>query len=329
MKKLLALLMVALMAISLAACVPTPGDINDLVNNAINDIENEVNDELDSDLDINIGEDDNDDVDIDVDVDTDDNTDETVSVNFNGTITEQVVYDENNIKVTVEEMTYEEYYGPTLSFLVENSSDKDITLSSKNVSVNNIVFSAYMYADVNAGKKSYEEMSFYESDLTAYGITEIGTVEFQFDIYEQETYEDIDDSDVIKLVINDKVSSVPAPKGDKVYSKDGITVYTEKCTTEDDDYYDYVTRFFVINETKENVTLRCEDVSVNGFMVDPYCSISVPAGKMGYTNLYFYQSDLEDNKIKEIEEVEFYFNIYNSETYSTIIESEVITIKAD
>lgn len=322
MKKLLALLLVALMAVSLVACVPTPGDLNDIVNNAINDLENDVNsNDNGNGLDINIGDDDDD--------DNDDNDQDSVSVNINGSVTEQVVYNENDIKVTVEELTYEEYSGPTLSFLVENNSDKDITVSSQNVTVNNIVFSAYMYADVNSGKKSYEEMSFYESDLISYGITEIGKIEFSFNIYEQETYDDIDDSDIITLVVNDKVEFVPVPKGEKIYSENGITIYTEKCDREDDDYYDYVTRFFVVNESDKYATIRCEDVSVNGFMIDPYCSVSVPAGKMAYTNLYFYESDLESNKIDDIEVVEFYFDIFDYNTYDDIDESDTITINVN
>lgn len=328
MKKLLALLMVALMAISLAACVPTPGDINDLVNDALSDLESDVQNDIDTDLDLNIGTEDTD-SDVEVDDNADSNTDETVSVNFNANMAEQVVYDENDIKVTATEITYEEYYGPQISFLVENNSKKDVSVSTQNVCVNNYVFSAYMYADVNAGKKAYSELSLYESDLAAYGITELGTVELQLHIYELETYDTIDDSDVIKLVINEGVTSTPAPKGEKIYSGNGVTVYAEECTKEDDDYYNYVTRFFMINETKKNVTLRCEDVSVNGFMVDPYCSISIPAGKMGYTDLYFYQSDLESNKIKEIEEVEFYFDAYDSTTYDDLFESDTITIEVD
>lgn len=323
MKKLLALLLVALMAVSLVACVPTPGNLNDIVNNALNDLENDANIDNDSDLDLIIGED------YDDDDDTDDNTKETVSVNFNDSVTEQVVYDENDIKVTVEEMTYEEYYGPTLSFLIENNSTKDISLSTENVSVNNIAFYSYMYADLKAGKKSYEDMSFYESDLASYGITEIGTIEFSFNIYEQDTYDTIDDSDIIKLVINDKVNTIPTPQGDKIYSANGITVYSETPTKEDDDYYDYVSRFFVVNETDKYITLRCEDVSINGFMIDPYSSTSVPAGKMAYWDFYFYKSDLESNKIKTIEEVELYFHIYDYNTYDTITDTDTIIINVD
>lgn len=323
MKKLLALLLVALMAASLAACVPTPGDVNDIVNNALDNLQSDLDNDSDIDLDFNI------DTDNDNDDDNDDNTNETVSVNFDANMAEQVVYNNKGIKVTAAEITYEEYYGPTIAFLVENESDKDISISTDYITVNNLVFPSSLYIDVADGKKAYGDMYLYESDLADFGITELGTVEFKLHIYDSETYDTIDDSDVIKLVINEDVVSAPAPKGDKIYSGNGITVYAEKCTEEDDDYYEYVTRFFTVNETNKNVTLSCEDVAVNGFMIDPYCSIMVPAGKMAYTNLYFYDSTLEDNRIDEIEEVEFYFNAYDSDSYDDLFESEVIKIKVD
>lgn len=321
MKKLLAILLVALMAVSVAACAPSPSDLNNIVNDALNGLQSEIENNIDSDIDTDFGND-NDDND-----DTD--TDETVSVNFNSNLGEQVVYDKNNIKVTVTEITYEEYYGPTLSLLLENNSAKDITISSENVSVNNIVCNAYMYEDVNAGKKTYADMSFYESDLTSVGITEIGTIEFFLHIYEQETYDTIDDSDVIKLVVNENVTAAPVSNGEKIYSKNGITIYNEKPTMEDDDYYDYVSRFFIVNETNTDISISTDDVSVNGFMINPYCSETVPAGKMAYTSLYFSKTDLEDNKIKEIEEVELSFSIYNSESYDTIDDTDAIIIKAN
>ena len=63
MKRLFALLMVALIAVSLAACVPTPGDLSDLVDSAIDHAENKIEqniDKNDTNLDIQIGDNDDD-----------------------------------------------------------------------------------------------------------------------------------------------------------------------------------------------------------------------------------------------------------------------------
>ena len=325
MKKIIALLMVMVLAVSLAACVPTPSDVTDIVENAFNNIgsDNETKDndaDDDYDLDINIG-----DNDVDINI-GDDTTAPTVAIDFNSNMAEQVIYNKGNIKVTASELTYKEYYGPTLSLLVENESDKNVTVSTQNLCVNNMVFSSYLYADVNSGKKVYEDLHLYESDLKNMGITAIGTIEFTLDIYETDTYDDIDESDVIKLVIDYKVSVVPVISGDKLFSKNGFSVYAQAPISEDDDYYTYVKRLLVVNESNKNVYVRCQDVSVNGFMIDPYCSTTVPAGKAGYTNLYFSNDELEKNKIKSIEEVELYFAVQDSDTYDEICKSDVLTL---
>ena len=324
MKRIIALLMVALIAVSLAACVPTPGDLSNIVNNAIqNEIENQIEDNGEG-LDIQIGTE-SDDTDVDVDINNDDAVQETVTIDM-GTITQQVIVDSNGIKITVEEISYEEYYGPQISFLIENSSDKNVYVSTSIVVVNNITLSNYFSANVNAGKKIYENMRFYEDDLKNVGITELGTVEFKLSICEEDNYTEIFATDMIKLVLNDKVDLNRQPKGEQLFSKNGITVYNEECTKTDDEFYDYVTRFFIVNTSDADITLRLEDISANGFMVNAYCSATVPAGKMAYADFYFYKSDLETSKITEIEEVEFCFDIYNSKTYDNIAKSDTIKI---
>lgn len=125
MKRIIALLMVALMAVSLAACVPTPGDLTDLVNNAIeNKVENEIKDEINNSFDIEVetkGDDD-----VDFDVDDDDNTQETVTVDM-GAVTQQVIVDDKGVKITVEDITYEEYYGPRSTSLLRTTPIRTLT----------------------------------------------------------------------------------------------------------------------------------------------------------------------------------------------------------
>ena len=137
------------MAASLAACVPTPGDVNDIVNNALDNLQSDSDNDSDIDLDFNIDTDD------DNDDDNDDNTNETVSVNFDANMAEQVVYNNKGIKVTAAEITYEEYYGPTIAFLVENESDKDISISTDYITVNNFNLVSNCIKMENRSTKNY------------------------------------------------------------------------------------------------------------------------------------------------------------------------------
>ena len=66
-------------------------------------------------------------------------------------------------------------------------------------------------------------------------------------------------------------------------------------------------------------------MSINGFMVSPLFSSSVYSGKMSIDEITIFESDLEDNNIDKIEDVEFKFQIYDSSTYDTILETDVIS----
>ena len=81
------------------------------------------------------------------------------------------------------------------------------------------------------------------------------------------------------------------------------------------------------NKSGKNVGINCDNMSINGFMVTPYFSSTVYDGKMAISDITIMSSDLEDNKIEKIEDLEVIFNIYDIETYDTIIQTNPISFK--
>ena len=67
-------------------------------------------------------------------------------------------------------------------------------------------------------------------------------------------------------------------------------------------------------------------MSVNGFMVDSSMSEDVVAGKKAMSAVQFFSTDLEENSIDDITDVELYFHIFNLESWDTIFDSDVISI---
>jgi hypothetical protein len=70
-------------------------------------------------------------------------------------------------------------------------------------------------------------------------------------------------------------------------------------------------------------------MSINGFMMDPWFSTTVYDGKKSIDEVTIFSSDLEENGIESIEEVELQFHIYDDDTYSTIADSAPITFTAE
>jgi len=66
-------------------------------------------------------------------------------------------------------------------------------------------------------------------------------------------------------------------------------------------------------------------MSVNGFMMTPYFSSTVYNEKMSLDEITLMSSELEENGITSIEDVELKFRVYNPETYDTILETDAIS----
>lgn len=310
MKKIIALLLVALMAVSLVACGSSTA--NPDLNNPIN-TNNQTEAPTETEAPNNI--------------ETNANVDATVNVSESDL--NQVVYEKGGIKVTATEVGFEEYYGPKVTFLVENDTEKDVTVSTDDLTVNGITISSSLYASVSAGKNVYEDLSIYEEYLTEYNITAIGTLGFSLNIYESESYDNIDKSDRIDLVIDANVKTDLNTNGELIYDDNNVKVYNLDPLKENDDYYTYISTLLIVNESKTNLSISCEDVSVNGFMMDPYCYARVPAGSASYSDFYYSNDDLKENKIDAIEEIEFKLDAYDYVSYDDIFESDTIKLTVD
>lgn len=86
-------------------------------------------------------------------------------------------------------------------------------------------------------------------------------------------------------------------------------------------------KILIDNTTDKNIIVQLRDVSVNGFMTDPSCSIEVAAGKKAIDTITWFVSDLEKSEITQFETVEFRFCIYDTNTWDDLINSEIIVLK--
>ena len=131
---------------------------------------------------------------------TEDNAEDTSAV----TIEEQVLFEGNDIKITATGME-DGLFGTELKLLIENNSSKTVTIQARNSNVNGFMVDTMMSADVAAGKKANDSLTFQTSGLKDCGIETIATMEFSFHIMDAETWEDIVDTDMI--IVNTSVAS--------------------------------------------------------------------------------------------------------------------------
>lgn len=249
-----------------------------------------------------------------------------VSSSNDANITESVIFDANDIKVTAKSISYDGWLGPELVLLIENNSSQNIIVQTRNVSVNGLMIDPIFSADVVAGKKTNDKMTIMSSELEFAGITTIKNIEFILHIFNKESWDKIIDSDVIVLT-TDATEYVQAydDSGIVAYDEDGIKIVAKKLNSSDSilgaDLYLYIE-----NNSKQDITVQVRDVSVNGFMVDPVFSSKIVHDKKAFDRITFLESDLTDNGITDIKEIELRFHIFDTTSWEKIKNSDIVTI---
>lgn len=112
-------------------------------------------------------------------------------------------------------------------------------------------------------------------------------------------------------------ASVPENVNEVLYEDDIVRItYTG---LETDDWLGDGLKVTVENLSDKNITVQASEASVNGVMEDPYFSCDVAAGKKANDSITF----AIDN---EIGIVELSFHVYDSDTYDTIVDTDMITV---
>ncbi len=244
------------------------------------------------------------------------------------TIEEQVLFEQDGIKVTATAYESDSIWGDDIKLLVENDSDQDVTVGSTALIVNNYMITDLFSATVAAGKKSNEKLSLSTTGLKAAGIDAVGLVEVYFHVYNADTWDDLFTTDciAIKTSAYDTMDTTVDDSGAELYNEGGIRIIGK--TVDEDSFWGTAILLYIENNSGRNVGISVDDMSINGFMMTPLFSKQVYDGKMAYEDIDILSSELEENGIESIEEVELKFHIFDSDTYETITDSDSITFSA-
>ncbi len=244
------------------------------------------------------------------------------------TVDEQVLVDQDGIKITATGYETDSIWGDGIKLLLENESDKTVTVGCDALIVNDFMISDLFVSEVAAGKKANETMHLSSSELKAAGIESVGQVEVYFRIYASDDWTDIVKPDVvtIKTSAYDHMDTTADDSGFELYNSDGIRIVGK--TVDENSFWGTAILLYIENNSGKNVGINVDDMSINGFMMTPYFSTTVYDGKKAFNDITIMSSDLEENNIESIEEVELKFHIYNADTYDTIKDTDPITFSA-
>ena len=99
-----------------------------------------------------------------------------------------------------------------------------------------------------------------------------------------------------------------------------VLVDDENCTVtvksvKSDGLFGYTLQVFLENKTDVELMFTVDDVSVNGYMCDPFWASTVSAGKKANEEISFSESDFEVNDIAQVEDITFTLKVYDSNNW--------------
>ncbi|MFY9505060.1 MAG: hypothetical protein WAQ32_08485 [Dethiobacteria bacterium] len=243
------------------------------------------------------------------------------------TVDEQVVLDHDGITVTVKSLEMDGTWGPRLKVFVENKRDNSVTIQVRDLAINGVMVESIFSCEVAAGKQANDEIVFMSTDLEVAGIELIKEIEFKFHVFDTETWDTVFDSETITITTSAPPSFAQAydDSGFVALDQDGFKIVIKYLDSKESfwgaDIYTYIE-----NNSDIDATIQIRNMSVNGFMIEPIFSTEVLAGKKAFDTITFLESDLTDNEITSIDELEFKFHIFETNSGDTILDSAQITV---
>lgn len=111
-----------------------------------------------------------------------------------------VLYSGNGVDIVLKGLdTDESWFGPGIVLYIYNSSDRDVMIQVRDVSVNGFMVDTIFSSDVDAGKHCLDAVTFLRSDLEENEITEIEEVTLSFMIADGDTWHTIEETQSITL----------------------------------------------------------------------------------------------------------------------------------
>ena len=244
------------------------------------------------------------------------------------TIEEQELINQDGIVITAKEYVTDNIWGDGIKLVLENNTDKTVTVGCNALIVNNYMITDLFVAEVAPGKKSNEVMYLSNTELKAAGIDTVGQVEIYFHVYESASYDNIFDSGCVTIKTSEfaNMDTTPEDMGTELYNENGIRIVGK--AVDENSFWGTAILLYCENTSGKNVGISVEEMSINGFMMSPLFSTIIYDQKMSLDEITVLSTELEENGIDEIEEVELKFHIYDVDSYNTIADSEPIKFTA-
>ena len=199
------------------------------------------------------------------------------------------------------------------AYMENKSEDQNFLFSVDSASVNGVQTDPFFSAEIVAGKKSNELISFSNAALQKNDVGDFTDILLNFTVSDSEDWSADPVAQVSVHVYpqgQDKASkySRPAQETDKVLvDNEQFTILATGFAQ--DDIWGYTMDLFLVNKTDKPVMINVDDASINDFMADAFYAVSVDGGNCAFGSVSWSSFVLEKNKIEKVEKIEFLLQI--------------------
>lgn len=236
------------------------------------------------------------------------------------TLGETVIVDDDNCTFIVKSVE-ESSSSVAFSVYCENKTDKVLMFSWDNTTVNGYMNDPFWAKEVAAGKKVNATIDFRKSNLSTFNLLPIEEVQFTLLVYDSNDW-------MADRLVKERFSIYPTGlTADTVSYPDRLSYDAEQVvvdneygsfviyTTDSNGSYGYTVLAYLENKTENPLMFSWEDVSVNGYMCDPFWAKTVAANSRSYAEISFSNNSLAENGIETVEEIEYCLNMYNADDW--------------
>ena len=227
--------------------------------------------------------------------------------------TDVPVFDNGEVSATLIGYGEDAIYDYYISFYLENKSeDKEYTFDMTVLAINGVEITPAAAFIIPAGKMGLEKCYISASQLKESGITDFSSIFFTMSAFEADNWEAEDVAKQSVHVYPDgEENAVPfvreAEATDKVIADNDMVTVIVTGVRENDTFEAQDLCFYFVNKTDKEIMFTIEDVSVNGYMMDPFFATTVNPGFSRFADASWFDDELSDHGIDKITEIEFTF----------------------
>lgn len=234
-----------------------------------------------------------------------------------------VLVDDENCAFTILGATCNDYTGMEIQVACQNKTEKTMMFSWDAVSVCGYMYDPHWAQEVGPGETVDSIVSIDTYALEGFGILSVDEISFHLYIFDNDNWMDepFADSyfDIYPTGLTADTVSYPHREnvpGETVIADDRNLTFIIECADTADDLA-FTLHCYLENKTDSTVMFSWDAVAVNGCQLYPGWAETVAPGKSAYSDVVFYRSDLAENGIGEVSQIEFNLIVSDYEDWAS------------